>query len=165
MFWIWISVFMSILNVVVIYFSCVRNTLHLRFRYSHEFCELFLLKKMLPDGHSLEFMFRGLPRNQDHPRLFWPCIATFASLISFIVILLFAMLLSLKQIDFVVNNIPLFPIVSLGHIMSIDLVLLAIPSVQNFYYKKEMQKSGFGYYFQCRAEIEKKWPGFYKNNN
>ena len=164
MLWNWIPVLMAVLNIVVIYFACVRNTLHLRMRYSSEFCELFLLKKMLPDNHCLEFMFRGLPRNQKHPRLFWPCISTFASIISFTIIFFFAVFLSLKRIDYLINDIPLFPIVSIGSIMIIDLVLLAIPAVQNHHYKKEMNRSSFGFYFQCRAEIEKKWPGFYNDS-
>ena len=165
MLWNCVSVLMSVLNVLVIYFACVRNTLHLRARYSSEFCELFLLKKMLPDNHCLEFMFRGLPRNQKHPRLFWPCMTTFASFFSFIIILIFAIFLSLSRINFSINDIPLFPIISIGSIMVIDLVLLAIPAVQNHFYKKEMKKSGFGYYFLCRTEIEKKWPGFYNHDS
>lgn len=158
---IWIGVAMSALLTLTSFFVSVRNFNRVN-PYSAGFCDLYLLKHMLPDGHPFEFMYKGLPRNRLFPRLFWPCLGTFACAGLTLIAAILAIVLSAYGI--LGNEIAdtVFISVSFGSTIATDLGFMAITTIQNKICYKKMFKTKDGLGFDVRDEIEKKWPGFYK---
>ncbi|MCR5514526.1 MAG: hypothetical protein K6F36_03715 [Bacilli bacterium] len=158
---VWIGVAMSALLTLTSFFVSVRNFNRVN-PYSAGFCDLYLLKHMLPDGHPFEFMYKGLPRNRLFPRLFWPCLGTFACAGLTLIAAILAIVLSAYGI--LGNEIAdtVFISVSFGSTIATDLGFMAITTIQNKICYKKMFKTKDGLGFDVRDEIEKKWPGFYK---
>lgn len=158
---VWIGVAMSAFLTLTSFFVSVRNFNRVN-PYSAGFCDLYLLKHMLPDGHPFEFMYKGLPRNRLFPRLFWPCLGTFACAGLTLIAAILAIVLSACGI--LGNEIAdtVFISVSFGSTIATDLGFMAITTIQNKICYKKMFKTKDGLGFDVRDEIEKKWPGFYK---
>ena len=158
---VWIGVAMSALLTLTSFFVSVRNFNRVN-PYSAEFCDLYLLKHMLPDSHPLEFMYKGLPRNRLFPRLLWPCLGTLACAGLTLIAAILAIVLSAYGI--LGNEIAdtVFISVSFGSTIATDLGFMAITTIQNKICYKKMFKTKDGLGFDVRDEIEKKWPGFYK---
>ena len=157
----WLGVVMSAFITVISFLAMVRNANRVN-PYSGSLCDLYLLKYMLPDGHPFEFMYKGLPRTQTFPRLFWPCIST---LICSGLTLLFAVLSLVLSLNGVLNNKSadtVFVLTCFGSTIFVDLSLSLITEIQNKVCIKKMLKMDTAQIFQIRAEIEKKWPGFFK---
>lgn len=129
--------------------------------YSGELCELYLLEHMLPDGHPFEFMYRGLPRTRLFPRLFWPCVATFACAGTTLASAVLAGVLGANGVLESETADTIFVSLSICSTITVDLGLMAIPEIQNKICFKRMFKTTSGLGFNVREEIEKKWPGFY----
>ena len=157
----WVGVALSAFLALVTFLYTVRN-INYSNPYSGELCDLYLLEHMLPDGHPFEFLYKGLPRIKLFPRLFWPCMATFADTGIALVSAVLAVVLSANG---VLGNEPadtIFVCTSIGSTMAVESGLMAIPAIQNKICFKRMFKPKNGLGFNVREEIEKKWPGFYK---
>ena len=117
---------------------------------------------MLPDGHPLEFMYKGLPRNREYPRLLWPCLSTLIGAGVTLVLAILAAVLGANGIlaDKTGDMALFFSI--MGSAMAADLGLMVVPVVQNFICTRKMDKMDLLQIGQIYAEIEKKWPGFFK---
>ena len=157
----WVAVALSAFLALVIFLHTVRN-IYYRFPYSGELCSLYLLEHMLPDGHPFEFMYKGLPRTEFFPRLFWPCMSTFAVMGIALVSAVLAVVLSANGVLGSEPADTIFFCTSIGSAIAVDLGLMAIPAIQNKICFKRMFKTKNGLGFNVREEIEKKWPGFYK---
>lgn len=134
----WIGVAASFLLTFISFLASVRY-FNMANPYSAEFCDLYLLKHMLPDGHPLEFMYKGLPRNRLFPRLLWPCLGTLACAGLTLIAAILAIVLSAYGI--LGNEIAdtVFISVSIGSTMATDLGFMAIPTIQNkICYKKNV---------------------------
>ena len=158
---IWIGVAMSAFLTLTSFFVSVRNFNRVN-PYSAGFCDLYLLKHMLPDGHPFEFMYKGLPRNRLFPRLFWPCLGTFACAGLTLIAAILALVLSACGVLGSETADTVFISVSIGSTIATDLGFMAIPTIQNKICYKKMFKMKDGLGFDVRDEIEKRWPGFYK---
>lgn len=157
----WLGVVMSAFITVISFLAMVRNANRVN-PYSGSLCDLYLLKYMLPDGHPFEFMYKGLPRTRTFPRLFWPCIST---LICAGLTLLFTVLSLVLSLNGVLNNKSadtVFVLTCFGSTIFVDLSLSLITEIQNKVCIKKMLKMDTVQIFQIRAEIEKKWPGFFE---
>lgn len=157
---VWISVGLCLFGTLIIFLAIVRNANRVR-PYSEQFCCFYLLKHMLPDNHPLCFMYRGLPRNIDYPRLLWPCISFFANILITISSVVFAVYFSISGLieDKTINTIVL-----LAHIiaqMVFSSFTLAVPAIQNYKCSREMARMDIGQQLQIKKEIEQKWPGFF----
>ena len=156
----WIGVIMPAILTLVSYLASVRYFNRAN-PFSAEFCDLYLLEHMLPDGHPFEFMYKGLPRNRHFPRLFWPCMATFVCAGLTLVACVLAVVLNACGVLGNETMDTVFVLACIGSTLVANLGLMAIPTIQNRYCFKRMVNGGLG--FNVREEIEKKWPGFYKN--
>lgn len=156
----WIGVALSAFETFIFFLSIVRYANRWN-PYSVEFCDLYLLKHMLPDGHPFGFMYKGLPRNRDYPRLFWPCVATFASTGLVVASAVLAGALGARGLLDDKSADTAFFLATFGSPFGIQLALMAIPAVQNNVCFRREMKGGFGKDFDMHAEIEKKWPGFF----
>lgn len=158
----WIVPFFCIIGTLSVYFGIVRgNEANIK-SFSRSLCPLFLLRHMLPDGHFFSFMYCGLPRNQYHPRLLWPCVATFVGLFitssSFVWAVIF-------NVNFPLIDNEINVCVSLSHLAAIIIIpsiFVAIPTIQNNKCFKEISLFKMA---AIEEEIEQKWPGFYSTDD
>lgn len=156
----WVGVVISAFGTLICFFICVRNANRWN-PYSGELCELYLLKHMLRDGHPLGFMYKGLPRNRDYPRLLWPCVSTLAGTVLTLVFVILAAVLGAKGVLATKNADLLFFYLCMGSVFFADLAPLAIEAVQNRLCFRKMMKMSMTQIGRIYAEIEKKWPGFF----
>jgi len=140
---------------------CVRNANRAN-PYAGSLSFLYLLKHMLPDGHPLEFMYKGLPRNREYPRLLWPCLSTLIGAGVTLASAILTAVLGANGIlaDKTADMALYFSI--MGSAMVADAGLMVVPTVQDFICTKKMDKMDLLQIGQIYAEIEKKWPGFFK---
>ena len=157
----WVGVALSAFLALISFLYTVRK-INYRSPRSLKFCDLYLLEHMLPDGHPFEFMYKGLPRTEFFPRLFWPCMATFADMGIALVSAVLAVVLSANGVLGSEPADTIFFCTSIGSAIAVDLGLQAIPAIQDKICFKRMFKTKNGLGFNIREEIEKKWPGFYK---
>ena len=125
------------------------------------FCTLFYFKYMLPVGHPLEFMYKGLPRNQSNPRLLWPCLAILFGIGFVVISAILAAVLSIHGIlgDKAADTV--FLVTSLGAWFGMTTTMTGIPELQNKICEKKMKKMDSKARMAIYTEIEKKWPGFF----
>lgn len=156
----WIGVAMSSLITICVYGYLVRNFNHAK-PYSDELCELYLLRHMLPDGHPLAFMYKGQPRTMEFPRLLWPCVTTFACAGISLTSALLAIVFTANGILELEGAGQAFLLATIGGTIIAVAILMGIPTIQNHRCFKEMGKMDMAERSRIRANIEKKWPGFY----
>ena len=156
----WIGVVISAFLTMAVYAYLVRNFNRAK-PYSSELCELYLLRHMLPDGHPLSFMYKGLPRTRKTPRLLWPCVATFACAGITLTSTSLAIVFTVKGVLSSEGAEVTFLLLAIGSVVVALAVLMGVPTIQNYSCIKEMRRMGMAEIFQIRADIEKKRPGFY----
>ena len=157
----WLGVVMSGFVTIISYLALVRNVNRAN-PYSSSLCDLYIFKHMLPDGHPFEFMYKGLPRNRNFPRLFWPCVNTLSCALLTIVSFVLAFVLTANGVLGNKAADATFVLICIGSVIAIDLGLTLIPEVQNNICFKEMANMDNARLFQIRIDIEKKRPGFFK---
>jgi hypothetical protein len=159
---IWTFLIFTTLTDFGFFFVMVRGH-HFSFRntYPHELCELYLLRHMMRDGHPLEFMYFGLERNEEHPRLLWPIITFFTALLYCVVGFVCAGIFEYTGLTSNEEVIHYFPLV-FGSGYFVCHCLMIIPAIQNNMCYKEMLKMSDKEIIQIGLDIEKKWPGFLK---
>ena len=153
----WTGVALSAFMTLLFFLLCVRYANRV-WDYSGEFCDLYLLKHMLPDGHPFVFMYKGLPRNRDYPRLMWPCVTTFVGVAFTLGTAILAAVLTANGALGTQSADGPFFLACIGSICVLILGLMAIPTTQNAICARKMQKTD---YSKIYSEIERKWPGFF----
>ena len=156
----WVGVALSAFIAMEVFLVSVRNVNRAN-PFSGSLCDLFLLEHMLPDGHPLEFMYKGLPRIKTFPRLLWPCATTFAC--TGLALVAAGLAIALGSNGILGNEIAdtTFVCSCIGSSLATNFGLMAIPEIQNAICFKRMAKMDMAQVGQIRANIEEKWPGFY----
>ena len=156
----WVGTIISAFATFIFFFHFVRNRRTIR-SFPEELCDLYLLNHMLPDGHPMEFMYKGLPRDRDHPHLLWPCVATFVCAGMTLIMAVLTVTLDANGVlgNEVANTI--FLLICVGSTVATMLTFLGISEIQNHISYKKMMNMDFKQVFKIRTDIEKKWPGFY----
>ena len=158
---VWFAVGLSALGSLVFFLGSVRNV-NLRHTSPYAgFCDLYLLEHMLPDGHPLGLMYKGIPRDERYPRLLWPCLSAIFNAVATIIFALLAAVLSANGILGDKAADTLFSLLCIGTIMASFFGSLLVPNVHNKICSKRMAKMKPEERILIHSEIEKKWPGFF----
>lgn len=156
---IWHYIALSILMSIFVFMYDIRYFRTMR-PNELKYCELYLLEHMLPDGHPLEFMYKGLPRIRKYPRLFLPCIVVLSGFSLSIVFVVIAVILTANGTFLNKTIEDIFSYICIGSHSILFICYISISELQD---KKCFNRmlSGEIKYKDIFKEIEKKWPGFY----